>query len=313
MAPTSVSANGRTKRTNSGTPGTPGSSVEAKKSKNGPQHLNFTSDQSDESDEDDMLQTLSDDIQEKCKKSLPQLIKKAPKEQKESMKMMSEMFQLMMPLLVDTCVTIIKSTVQEAFTKAQPYSNLDAKADTNAVLFKTDQLEQKSRNKNVRVAGIDEKVKTDTDGKVVFDEEDEDNLKDCIINLGAHMDIPIKRDDIDEIYRCGKKEDPKKKRQIHVTFARVSVRNKLCNNKKKLKEKEIKVYINDDLTPAKLFMLKEIKKNPSVKSCFSRDGRILVYLKDATKPIAVESPDDLYEVGLEESAFDEAIKIMKRT
>jgi len=76
--------------------------------------------------------------------------------------------------------------------------------------------------------------------------------------------------------------------------------------KKNLKDKPIykKVYINDDLTAMRAKLLGMAKECDNVEACFTKDGKIMCFLKNdkraIKRPVVIETPDDLFKVGLDE-------------
>ena len=88
---------------------------------------------------------------------------------------------------------------------------------------------------------------------------------------------------------------------IIAKFVRCDVKVQLMRSKKKLKSCDAytKVFVDEDLTPLRSKMLRELKKDSSVKSAWTIDGRIfckqIVSGKEETR--VNDSPDDLWKVG----------------
>ena len=68
----------------------------------------------------------------------------------------------------------------------------------------------------------------------------------------------------------------------------------MCN-KKKLKGKERKVYVNEDPTSLGAKMMKVTKEQKSVKNVATKDGSILAWMHSGGRPIVLNTPDDLHK------------------
>jgi hypothetical protein len=90
----------------------------------------------------------------------------------------------------------------------------------------------------------------------------------------------------------------KNKRQLIVKFTNYSARSRLYSNRKKLKEKHPKVYVNEDLTVQRfqLFIrLLELRKYKVVDNVWSNDGRLFAWSKGQKHLII--SPRDIEKLA----------------
>ncbi|KAK3933313.1 RNA-directed DNA polymerase from mobile element jockey [Frankliniella fusca] len=123
-------------------------------------------------------------------------------------------------------------------------SELKAKDDRiskleNLVEIKVDELEQYGRRNNLRIFGVPEKQKEDTDSIVMEVSE----------KIGVHLNFS----DIDRSHRVGRKGSSD--RPIIVKFVSYARRSEVFGNKKHLKN--TKIIIREDLTVCRLQLLKE--------------------------------------------------------
>lgn len=65
-----------------------------------------------------------------------------------------------------------------------------------------------------------------------------------------------------------------------------------------MKNKNKKIFINEDLTPFRANMLKMNKELPAVKNATTQDGKKLVWLTDRDRSVEISTPDDLHKVGI---------------
>lgn len=151
--------------------------------------------------------------------------------------------------------------------------------------YDNDRLEQYTRRDNLRIFGIEEEL-----------EEDEDILQAKVIEVAADVGVTIEPNDISTTHRLGKQGE--RSRPVIVRFTHRKNRNAVIRNKKELKKKNKKIFINEDLTPLRATMLKMVKEQSGVKSFTTRDGRILVWLEGSQRPVEVVTPDDLHKVGI---------------
>jgi len=125
--------------------------------------------------------------------------------------------------------------------------------------------------------------------------------------------VEVKVEDIAAVHRTGKAV--RGHRPILVKFVSRRKKRELMKKKKSLKDVAAykNVYINDDLTPLRARLLGTVKRLDTIKSTWTVDGKILAQPKfpeglpedKRPKPISIETPDDLFKLGLNEINFEE--------
>ena len=151
--------------------------------------------------------------------------------------------------------------------------------------YENDKMEQYSRRENLRIFGINEEAN-----------ETEDVLEAKVIELAGDIGVEIKPDDISVAHRMGKPREGG--RPVIVRFCHRKKKYEMMRNKKKLKGRQRKVYINDDMTSLRAKMMKLVKEQEVVKNVSTRDGSILAWLHSGGKPVVINTPDDLQKVGI---------------
>ncbi len=147
---------------------------------------------------------------------------------------------------------------------------------------KLDQIDQRQREKNVRVVGFPEEV-------------DDSNVKVQLVELvGASQTLV---DDICSVTRMGKKKE-EKPRDLVVQFVSKKKRDVFYAMRKRTpKNKENKkVYINEDLTEsrAKLFYdARQMVKRNKLYGTWSQQGNIMVKVKENDNPCVIQNHHDL--------------------
>ncbi len=146
-----------------------------------------------------------------------------------------------------------------------------------------DDLEQENKANNIRVFGMEE-------------QEDED-LKTKVITLVKNrLQVHIETDDIKDIGRMGKKRD--KVRDILIKFRSKTLRNKIYNRKKLLKQDKTDnmIFINEDLTNnrSKLFFeARKLRRREKIFGTWTQAGNIMVKVKESDQPCAVKRYHEL--------------------
>ena len=156
-----------------------------------------------------------------------------------------------------------------------------------------DDLEQYGRRNNSRISGIPENENEDTTGAVL-------ELANAILEL----DPPLVHNDIEVIHRLlkprrARQEEP---RPIIVRFRSKATRYNVISNRKVLKtyneDKQIKTYINEDLTAArsKLFSaVRKLQKNKYFDQVWTYNGNVKI--KDLkSSVIGGKSLDDVKQI-----------------
>ena len=141
------------------------------------------------------------------------------------------------------------------------------------------------RRENLRISGIGE--------------EDGENLRRKMIDIGARMGVVIPEGAINVVHRSGQKGA--KPRQILCIFVTRECKTDLLKKRKELKDMDEYrgVYLYEDLTPLRARLLRMVKANNAVKGASTRDGIIHCYMRDGSH-IRVETPDDLFKIGCDD-------------
>ena len=152
-----------------------------------------------------------------------------------------------------------------------------------------DEQEQYSRRESIRISGIKEAAGED--------------LATTIVKLGHDLEVNIATADISTIHRVGKPNfgPHAKPRDILCKFISWKTKDKMMESKKKLKGAAGKegLYVNEDLTYYRSKLAALARKAESTKYVFSKNGRVLCYLKDKDGPhIALAKPSDLKKLGI---------------
>ena len=156
--------------------------------------------------------------------------------------------------------------------------------------YDIDKQNQYSRRENIRINGLQE-----TEGTDEFD---------IFRQLCEKMEIIVKKEDIVACHRVG--DAKRKPRPLLVRVVSRDLKYKIFSNKKKLKDNPDlkKVFINEDLTQLRMKLLQYVKRIDTVKSAFTKEGKIVCIMKDGKK-YTVENPDDLFNLGVDEVNFEE--------
>ena len=126
-------------------------------------------------------------------------------------------------------------------------------------------LQQYSRRSSLRIFGVPETEKEDTDQIV------------CGI-VSSKLGISITRNDIDRSHRTGKySQDSKHHRSLIAKFCSYRKRSEIIKARKKLKGSGI--TIQEDLTPQNAELYSKTYKNPKVKAAWTHDGKIIASIQ----------------------------------
>ena len=147
--------------------------------------------------------------------------------------------------------------------------------------YGTVKLEQYFPRENLPIVRYDEEAN-----------ETEDVLEANIIKLAGDIGMELKPDGLSVAHRMGK---PKERgRPVIVRFCHRKKKYEVIRWKQKLKGKQRKVYVNDDLTSLKAKMMNLVKEQDVVKNVSTRDGSILAWLLSGGKPVIINTPDNLH-------------------
>ena len=124
---------------------------------------------------------------------------------------------------------------------------------------KTDQLEMYTRRNSLRIFGITESEKEDTD--------------ELALSVAKKISVPLDLSDIDRSHRVGRKI-PGKNRPIIVKFVSYRKRREMFQAKRKLKNQGI--TIREDLTKARLELLQAAIQRFGLANTWTEDGAVIV-------------------------------------
>ena len=143
-------------------------------------------------------------------------------------------------------------------------------------------------------------------------DEDTDQI---VIDLAKDAGVEIKKDDISTSHRLSASRqnsaETVRQKDIIVKFVRRNTKVDLMKKKKNLKNVASRknVFLNDQLTPLRAKILREIKKETNVKSAWTIDGKIfcLVTENGRDRKITIDSGDELItKLGWSEDKVVEA-------
>ena len=216
--------------------------------------------------------------------------------------------EVLLPALASEIDKIVKKRVETAVRGLaelfvdETERMFDSLKTSNRILqFEIDRLEQYSRRETVRISGLGEVEREDTEVEVM--------------KLFEATGCEIKKEEISAVHRNGRKGE--KPRPILVKFTSRRSKASLMMKRRALKDKEQYkgVYINDDLTPMRAKLLRKCKNIDLVESCrTTHDGRIRCQLKQApghqgpAKVVMIETPDDLFHLGFNNIDYDDFLK-----
>ena len=216
----------------------------------------------------------------------------------------SDMLQSLLPPIIGAVATSVSLAVSELMEKS--FQRMEQRISTQKdpammasvrrLTYENDRLAQYTRRENVRVFGV--KSKTD---------ETPDDVEAEVLAVFRKTGTEIDKQDISVCHRVGKAT--KGTQPIIVRFISRRKRTEIMRKKKSLKSDTNKLFINDDLTPLRAKLLKYVKEQDVVDKAWTIDGRILCTRKcppglppstDRPRPTVIETPDDLFHLGLSE-------------
>lgn len=232
-------------------------------------------------------------VKDKVEEELQNLsLSREGRETREMSKTAKEVAGALLPELANiisvAVTTAVTSAVREVAKELLHHNKVTPRAClTNK--YEIDKLEQYMRRDNIRISGIKEE-----------EGETEDILEAKVLGLANNLGVELESRDISVAHRLGKPTEGNKDRPRPVIV-------RLCQRKKKTqimkKKKEMKtwkdvIYMNEDLTPLRVALLKIVKEHDDVKSVTTIDGKILAWYKNRERPLVIHTPDDLYKVGI---------------
>ena len=180
----------------------------------------------------------------------------------------------------------LRHDLEEVQHMREEVQSLRARVQTQS--FELDRLQQYSRRDNIRVYGIEEKPDECTNT--------------IIVKLAHDMGVEIEEQELSVSHRLGRKTG--KPRPIIAKFVRRDTKSKMMRAKKELRGVSgyRQVFLNDDLTTLRSRLVYELKRDESIKSVWTIDGRIMCVREEGGKDVksVIDSPDDLFKVGWSE-------------
>ena len=210
----------------------------------------------------------------------------------QSSELVMDIVGQLVPILVNAIGAAIATSTKEVIkglTQVVGVNQVNKlKKEVQSNQFEIDRLEQYSRKENIKIYGIAE--------------QERENTNDIVINLAKELGVGIDAHDISVSHRLpGPKGKP---RPIIVKFTRRDVKNEIMKKKKVLKGKSTfkDVFINDDLTKLRGKLMKAIKGDEKVIRTWSVDGRIFCVVKEGDREVKklIDSPDDLHKLDWSE-------------
>ena len=209
----------------------------------------------------------------------------------------------LLPPLISAVATSVSVAVGEILNKAllkiessiREQSSSDPSQLTNirVLTYENDKLQQYSRRENVRIFGIpfDKSETAETTEKKTLD-------------LLNETGVTVTKNDISACHRVGRTSNGT--RPVIVRFVSRRTRTDIMRNKKVLRQKSAKIFINDDLTPLRAKLLQYVKRLHNIDNVWTVDGKIFCTKKtvpglqmDNVKPVVIDSPDDLFFLGVD--------------
>ena len=146
--------------------------------------------------------------------------------------------------------------------------------DDRSPIIEADRIEQYGRTENVRIFGVEEEPDEDVSAKVVSWTEK------AGITITAH--------DISTCHRLpGGSKGPK---PLIAKFFRRDTKHQLMKHKRSLKETSISV--NDDLTPLRAKIIRDLRSKDDVRGVVIANEKIIVFMQDNQKLLF----DNLYKL-----------------
>lgn len=148
--------------------------------------------------------------------------------------------------------------------------------EISALKSEKDQTDQFLRCKNIRIFGLEEKP--------------QESLAEEIGKLFCDtLKVNVKKEDIEDIYRTGPRDNGRTKRQILVKLSSERVRNEVYRSKKLLKGSGI--TIREDLTKPRRDLLKVAIETFESRNVWTQSGKVYVYYNN--KKNVISTVEDL--------------------
>lgn len=194
-------------------------------------------------------------------------------------------------LAVAKLVAPIITAAVSAASNLPTASSIRVKSAVRVNAYELDKLQQYGRKENIRISGIPE-------------EEGED-LKAVIVKLGEDIGVTVQKNSINVAHRAGRKIGDKP-RMVLCRFTSRDVKHDLLVKRAELKKNDStkSVYVNEDLTPLRLKLLYKARSVEGVKAAYTREGIIHCQLHNGDH-LTIESPDDLFKLGVDNLDYGE--------
>ena len=211
-----------------------------------------------------------------------------------------EILEAVLPVVLTTVVGAVNEVLDKFVSKFEKthadQTDQRLQSHIRTLTYKNDALEQYSRRESVRIFGV-------TDVQNESSEQTEEKVLKVFEDMGA----AVTGADISACHRVGKPKHGR--RAVIVRFTSRKSRQMVMTKKRNLRDKPAydKVYINDDLTPLRQKLLGYVKDLPVTEKAWTIGGRILVQKRSPPglpaekipKPVMIESPDDLFHLGVD--------------
>ena len=165
-------------------------------------------------------------------------------------------------------------------------SNSELKNELDDLKSKTDELEQYSRRSCVRISGVRE--------------AENENINEIVLGISSRIGANIAPSDIDRLHRVGRKvgrgenQGARRMRDIIVKFTNYGARLAFLKGRKSLREQNASVFINEDLTSARMelaFECRNLKRTKIIKKVWTYNGNVFIEDNNDTRVKVVKMSD----------------------
>ena len=187
-------------------------------------------------------------------------------------------------------VTAESQKLKRRIEKVEFITSGKIKTEIKTLEAKFDEFEQQQYNQNVQIVGLQE-----------TDEPDIDSDRDRIVKIATEtLGISLKKTDIEETYRMGKRREGKR-RDIIVKFKKKPIRDKFHENRKMSAthdDPKDNVYINDHLTKHRqhlLYVARKLYKAKKIQAAWTQGGNVLIRKVENGPVTPITKHEDLEE------------------
>lgn len=239
-----------------------------------------------------MAGSISADMEVFVKQKVDEELQALSTKRKDMTKTARDVIDTLLPEIVKvitTSVTAAMTTAMDRITEAvkrQAGDSFLLQRQALLTKYECDRMEQYQRSDNLRIYGMAEES-----------DESEEALEGKVVELASNMGVDLHVEDISVVHRLGKPRD--RERPVIVRFCRRKKRNAMLRKKGELKKKDIRVFVNEDLTPLRSTMRRMVQEQTGVKNVTTRNGKILAWMTDdPNRAVEINTPDDLNKVGI---------------